>query len=316
MNTQKYSEEELKIAPWLKSYGEVKFHLDYPDISMYRAVLNSAEKYPCQDALCFQEKNTDFRTLVRQIKQTAKAFSAIGIKEGDTVTVCMPNIPQTVMCLYAINSIGAVASMIHPLSAVGEIVFYLEEAKSKTIVTIDQFYSKICEVRQQTELDHIIVASVSDALSPVKKVAYKVIKERKFPKVNEDGTVLRWNRFYKNGDSVKKNTVVEKKGNDVAVILFSGGTTGTSKGIQLTNINFNSLALQTGVMCNKQVQGATMLAAMPMFHGFGLGVCVHTMMYWGGRSYLVPQVSVKGYSDLLKTATPNFFAGVPTPCEG
>jgi len=311
-----HSKEEIKQAPWLKVYGGIKFHLDYPDYSMYRSIVLTAEKHPDFPALCFQNRNMDFRHMVAEINRTAKAFYALGIREGDVVTVCLPNVPQAVICLYAINSIGAVASMIHPLSAVGEIEFYLKEAKSRTIITLDQFYAKICDVSRNTELDHIIVARVSDALSPVKALAYRLAKERKFPKVIEDSRTIRWHNFIGKAGECKTDPRVEKHGKDIAVILFSGGTTGTSKGIQLTNLNFNALALQTGTMANVEICGKTMLAAMPVFHGFGLGVCIHTVLYWGGRSYLVPQVSVKGYSHLLKTAQPNLIAGVPTLYEG
>ncbi len=311
-----YSKEELKIAPWLKSYGEVKFHLDYPDFSMSDALFESARKYPDQVALTFQDRDTTYAKLVPQIREAEKAFRAIGIKEGDVVTVCMPNVPQTVVSLYAINAIGAVASMIHPLSAVHEIAFYLKEAQSRTIISLDQFYSKIKKVQELVDLDHIIIARVSDALGFVKGTAYKFIKERKFEKFTEDSRLITWNTFLSKAKECTKDPSVVKKGKDLAVILFSGGTTGVTKGIKLTNLNFNALALQTGTMCNKQIQGMTMLAAMPMFHGFGLGVCVHSLMFWGGRSVLVPQVSVKGYSKLLKTAQPNYIAGVPTLYEG
>ena len=311
-----YSEEELRIAPWLKSYGEVPFHLDYPDISMSDALFESARKYPNQVALTFQDKDTTFAQLVPQIRQAEKAFRAIGIKEGDTVTVCLPNMPQTVICLYAINAIGAIASMIHPLSAIHEIAFYLKEAGSRTIVSMDQFYTKLKKVRELVDLDHMIIARISDALPFVKKVAYKAIKERKFEKFEEDKVLITWKSFLKHADECKEDPSVKKTGADQAVVLFSGGTTGVTKGIKLTNLNLNALALQTGTMCNKPIQGTTMLAAMPMFHGFGLGVCVHTLMYWGGRSVLVPQVSVKGYSKMLKTAQPNYIAGVPTLYEG
>lgn len=311
-----YTQQDIKDAPWLKSYGEVKFHLDYPDFSISDALFESARKYPQQVALTFQDKDTTYAKLVPQIRQAEKAFRAIGIKEGDVVTVCMPNMPQTVVCLYAINAIGAVASMIHPLSAVHEIAFYLKEAQSKTLISIDQFYNKIRKVRELVQLDKIIIARISDALSFVKSTAYKLIKERKFEKYTEDGTILSWKNFMRKASECDIDPSVKKTGNDLAVILFSGGTTGVTKGIKLTNLNFNALALQTGTMCNKPIQGKTMLAAMPMFHGFGLGVCVHTMMFWGGRSYLVPQVSVKGYSKLLKTAQPNYIAGVPTLYEG
>ena len=311
-----YSEEELRIAPWLKSYGEVPFHLDYPDFSISDALFESARKYPDQVALTFQEKDTTFANLVPQIREAEKAFRTIGIKEGDTVTVCLPNIPQTVISLYAINAIGAIASMIHPLSAIHEIAFYLKEAQSRTIVSMDQFYYKLKKVRELVDLEHMIIARVSDALSPVKKVAYRFLKERKFEKFEEDDVLITWKTFLKRAEECKEDPSVKKTGKDQAVVLFSGGTTGVTKGIRLTNLNLNALALQTGTMCNYPITGKTMLAAMPMFHGFGLGVCVHTMMYWGGRSVLVPQVSVKGYSKMLKTAQPNYIAGVPTLYEG
>ncbi len=314
-NNDAYS-EEFKTAPWLRSYGEVPFHLEYPDFSISDALFESARKYPKQVALTFQGLNTTYEKLVPQIRKAAKAFHAMGIKEGDVVTVCMPNMPQTVIALYAINSIGAIASMIHPLSAVHEIAFYLNEAQSKTLISIDQFYSKIKKVMGLVDLDHVIIARVSDALDFVKGSAYKMLKERKFEKFQETSQLITWKTFMKMADKCDCDPSVKKTGKELAVILFSGGTTGVTKGIKLSNLNFNALAKQTGTMCNKQIQGKTMLAAMPMFHGFGLGVCVHTMMFWGGRSVLVPQVSVKGYSKLLKTAKPNYIAGVPTLYEG
>lgn len=311
-----YTDEELKIAPWLKSYGDVKFHLDYPDFSISEAVFRTARRNPDMIALTFEGKNTTYKKLAEQILVAEKAFSAMGIKKGDVVTVCMPNTPQTVISLYAINSIGAIASMIHPLSAIHEIAFYLKEANSKTIITIDQFYSKIKKVRELVDLDHIIIAKISDALSLVKSTAYKIIKERKFEKFQEDDTLITWNHFISNAKSCDIDPTVKMAGSELAVILFSGGTTGVTKGIRLTNLNFNALAMQTAEMNHNIIEGKTMLAAMPMFHGFGLGVCVHTIMFVGARSVLVPQVNIKGYSKLLKTEQPNYIAGVPTLFEG
>lgn len=311
-----YTDEEFKIAPWLKSYGEVNFHLDYPDFSISEAVFQTAKRAPSRVALTFEGKNTTYAKLAEQIVTAEKAFSALGIRKGDVVTVCMPNTPQTVISLYAINAIGAVASMIHPLSAVHEIAFYLKEAGSKTIITIDQFYAKIKKVRDLVTLDHIIIARISDALSFVKSTAYKLIKERKFEKFQEDDNLITWNHFIAMAKTCDVDPSVKMTGSDLAVILFSGGTTGVTKGIRLTNLNFNALAMQTCEMNHDVIEGKTMLAAMPMFHGFGLGVCVHTILFIGARSVLVPQVSIKGYSKLLKTEQPNYIAGVPTLFEG
>lgn len=302
-------------APWLKGYGEVPFHLQYSEYSMSDTVLNTAERYPDNEALSFMGKKTQYKELAPKIIEAAKALKAIGVNKGDVVTICMPNVPQAVICLYAINYIGAVASMIHPLSAVGEIEFYLKETGSKIAITLDMFYKKFDEVLKTANLNHLVIAGMSDELSLVKKIGFKLTKGRKIAKVPNVGPVIHWGDFIEAGKSISSDIASHDKPDDVAVILFSGGTTGKTKGIMLSNLNFNSLALQTATMCHKQITGKRMLAAMPMFHGFGLGVCIHTMMVAGGASILVPKFNVKSYAKLLKSEKPNFIAGVPTLYE-
>ncbi len=309
-----YMKENIK-TPWLEYYGDVPFNLEYPEYSMNDAVEETAKKYPDNVALAFMGRHISYTALIKNIDATARAFKAYGVGEGDRVTVCMPNIPQTVYCLYALNKIGAVASMIHPLSAVGEIEFYVKEVDSCCVVTIDQFYDKFVEVRKNVELKKLVVASISDELGAVKSFAYRNLTERKFTKPQYGEDTKRWKDFINAGKLYTGDVKVEKTGKDPAVILFSGGTTGVTKGILLSNYNFNALAVQTAVMCNAEVCGKRMLAAMPMFHGFGLGVCVHTMMVAGGCSILVPKFNVKSYSQLIKKEKPNFIAGVPTLYE-
>ncbi len=306
--------EELK-APWLSGYGDVPFHLDYPNLSMSRVVLNTASKYPSQIALSFMGKKTNYRSLARMIEICAKAFKSLGISEGQRVCICMPNVPQTVYCLYALNRIGAIATMIHPLSAEGEIEFYLKEANCSVVVTLDQFYSKIENVAKKVQVDKLLISSVADGLSLVKGVGYQLTQGRKIPRVPENDRVIFWKDFLKCGENYNGEYIVDKKETDPAVILFSGGTTGVTKGILLSNLNFNALAMQTITMCNRPVTGKRMLAAMPMFHGFGLGVCVHTMMVAGGTSILIPRFTPKEYAKLIVKESPNYIAGVPTLFE-
>ncbi len=303
-------------APWLKCYGEVPFHLEYPDYSISAAVFESAKKDPDFTALSFMGKGFSYTELVGKIDEAAAAFAAIGVERGDRVTICMPNVPQAVFCMYALNRIGAVASMVHPLSAVGEIAFYLKEVGSDVILTLDQFYGKIAEVEQQYELRKVIITSAADELGAVKRTAFKIMNAKKNKVDKTDEKVVFWHKFLKDGKHIDlKQHLVEARGADEAVILFSGGTTGVTKGIALSNLNFNALGLQTGAMCHKDIRRASMLAAMPIFHGFGLGVCIHTMLEIGGTSILVPQFNVKKYADLIRTTKPNYIAGVPTLFE-
>lgn len=303
-------------TPWISHYGDVPFHLEYPKDSMSGVVLATAEKYPSLPALSYMGRIIPYSLLEKNIKITAKAFASIGIKEGDTVTVCLPNVPQAIYCLYALNHIGAIASMIHPLSAESEIEFYLRTAGSKCAITLDQFYPKFEEVMKKYPLEKLIIASAGSELGTVKKVAFSLMNLGKTPKLPKNDTVMKWNEFFALGKKFKGDEPkVKKCDNDVAVILFSGGTTGTTKGIMLSNLNFNALALQTAAMSHYDIHAMKMLAAMPVFHGFGLGVCIHTMMVAGGLSILVPRFNVKAYANLIKTEKPNFIAGVPTLFE-
>ena len=152
-------------APWLANYGDVPFHLEYPNVSIADAVLKTAEKEKDFPAISFMGKTFSYTVLVEKINQAAAGFVALGVKKGDMVTICMPNVPQAVFCMYALNRIGAVASMIHPLSAVSEIIYYLKEVKSDYLLTLDQFYSKVAEVEKTYPVKKVIITSSSYDLS-------------------------------------------------------------------------------------------------------------------------------------------------------
>ena len=306
---------DYNSAPWLSSYGDRMFNLEYPKGSISDKVLETADEVPFNVALSYMGVKTTFKALKQKILETAAAYTALGVRPGDKVTVCLPNVPQAVFSLYALNYIGAIASMIHPLSAEGEIIFYIKTAGSRFCITLDQFAEKFNEVLKNTDLEKLIITGAEDELNFIKKSAYRLfIKTKKQKSVKTGGKMILWSDFIKAG----KKTVVtaaHKKDVDPAVILFSGGTTGVTKGIMLSNLNFNALACQTIEMAHYPVRGAKMLAAMPVFHGFGLGVCIHTMMVAGGTSILVPRFNVKSYAELIMKNRPNFIAGVPTLFE-
>ena len=306
---------DYNSAPWLSSYGDRKFNLEYPKTSISDTVLKTADEVPPFVALSYMGVKTNYKTLKAKILETAAAFTALGVRPGDKVTVCLPNVPQAVYSLYALNYIGAIASMIHPLSAEGEIVFYIKTAGSRFCITLDQFVKKFDEVFEKTDLEKLIVTGPEDELGFVKKSAYRLfIKKKDLKAIKTQGRYLLWKDFVAAGRGVEVKPA-HSEATEPAVILFSGGTTGVTKGIMLSNLNFNALACQTAEMAHYPVRGAKMLAAMPVFHGFGLGVCIHTMMVAGGTSVLVPRFNVKSYAELIIKNRPNFIAGVPTLFE-
>ena len=303
-------------TPWKDSLGDVPMHLDYFEGSMFEAVEAVAKQYPNYIAFNFMGKATTYRTMVREIENCARALKTIGVREGDKVTIAMPNCPQAIYMFYAVNLIGGIANMIHPLSAEKEIEFYLNESESVTAITLDQFYHKFERIRENTKVINIIIASVKDALSKPIKAGYMLTEGRKIAKIPEDAPVILWKDFMRLSRACFYKTYkVRRTGDDPAVILYSGGTTGTTKGIVLTNKNFNALAAQI-VATNPMFRpGDRMLSAMPLFHGFGLGVCIHSMLANGGRCILIPRFTAKSYAKQIVKYRCNFIAGVPTLYE-
>ena len=303
-------------APWLKYYGNVPHHLSYPQKTIYQMVKAAAERNPKLPAYEFMGKKTTFAQFMQKIDETAQAFLAMGIKKGDRVTICMPNCPQTVIMFYAVNLVGGIANMVHPLSSEKEIEFYLKESGSICALTLDQFYHKFEAIRQNVEsLNNVIIASIKDELSKPIKVGYMLTEGRKIQKIPADAPINRWKEFMQMGTRYRWKYKVHKEGKDPAVILYSGGTTGITKGILLSNLNFNALGQQiiaTNLMFRP---GDRMLAVMPMFHGFGLGVSIHSMLSQGGRCVLVPRFTPQSYAKLILKHKCNFIAGVPTLYE-
>lgn len=307
---------EAVKTPWTPFMNGIPERLDYPEWSMCQAVEEAAGQYPDLVAYDFMGKSTGYRAAVEAIHECARALRAAGVKENDRVTIAMPNAPQAVSMFYAVNMVGAIANMIHPLSAEGEIEFYLNDSKSVAAITLDQFYGKFAAIRKNTPaLKTLVIASVKDALSPVMKLGYSLTEGRKIPRLPENGNYITWKQFLKNGKSFTGDPRVKRAATDPAVILYSGGTTGTTKGILLSNLNFNALGRQI-IATNPMFRpGDKMLSIMPMFHGFGLGVSIHSMLVSGGHCTLVPRFTPKTYAGLLARHKPNFIAGVPTLYE-
>ena len=303
-------------APWKEHLGDVPFTLDYFQGSMFEAVANIAEKYPDNVAFDFYGKATTYKELIREIETCAKALKTIGVREGDRVTIALPNCPQAIQVFYAVNLVGGICNVIHPLSAEKEIEFYLNESRSVTAITLDQFYGKFENIRKNTGVTNIVIASVKDELSKPLKAGTMIMDSiNKVQKIPDDAPVIRWKDFLKLSRHCFYNYKVERKGSDPAVILYSGGTTGTTKGILLSNLNFNALGQQV-IAANPMFRvGDKMLAAMPLFHGFGLGVCVHTMLSQGGRCILIPRFTAEDYAKKVVKCKCNFIAGVPTLYE-
>lgn len=308
----------INLFDFFTKYDRTEFtsqiSLHYPKKTMYQLVEAAAKRLPDDPAYNFKGSITSYGEMMKRIDKAAKAFISYGIKEGDVVTLCMPNLPQSVDCLYALNKIGATASLIHPLSAENEITYYLNLSKSKMILTPDLFYEKVASATKNSRYNaEILVARIQDELNPFLKSLYNIKKGKDYKSFPDGRGGIIWSEFIGNVPEKTELPQIEFNETRTAVILYSGGTTGEPKGICLSDMNFNALAMQARVAMECEFsRGLKNLSAMPIFHGFGLGIGIHTVLINNACCVLMPQVNTKEYAKTLLKDKPNFIAGVPT----
>ncbi len=298
-------------TPWSRFYGEVPSTLSYPDCSIVETVLNTSEKYPELTAYSFLGRRTSFRDFASNIRIISLALRSQGILPGDRIMICMPNVPQAVECFYAVSLVGAVAVMVHPLSSVGEIEFIIKNSKCRAVFTLDMFLDKFAAAHE-LKIEFIVTTAIEDALGFLK---HRVLTFKKMFKVRRLSLpAMPWREFLQRGKN-QSDCKIEFSADSPAVILYSGGTTGTPKGVLLSSRNFNALALQTLAMSNCLKAGDRMLALMPVFHGFGLGICIHMALVGGCSCILLPRFNAESCAEIIKKERPNCIVGVPTLFE-
>ena len=293
-----------KDKPWLELYDDVPDTLDYYSGSLYDVIKENSSKYSKLTAYEFFSKKCSYKDFYNKVNKVACSLKAMGIKENECVTICMPNIPEGVLLVYAANAIGAIANMVHPLGSINDIERAIESTDSSILFVSDVTYPKVRNIF----VDNLIVCEVSNEIDGVLKVLYNVKnKKNMLYKPN----VIKWNKFLDKGKDISKFYVKRDK-NDPAVIIYSGGTTGKNKGIVLSNGNFNCLARQCNAIEKTVTPGNSILSALPIFHGFGLGVCVHMPLYNGMKCLLVPKLNTKNMNKEIKKYKPNLLPVVPS----
>lgn len=302
-------------TPWLKYYKDVPSHLNYPKGTMVGYFLEAVARFPEDIAIEYYGRTYTYRAFYEMIRDTAKSLKSQGVKEGDTIAICMPNTPEAILMFYAANMVGAIVSLIHPLSAEKEIQNYINGSGATFLLSLDLVYDKVHNIVDNTCVKKIVIASASDSLKTIKKFLYKFKNRGAVPKIELTDDIMTWNEFLNYGYNYQGEIACLKSSCDPAVILYSGGTSGDPKGILLSNINFNALALSCHKMIEQSGEKESILAILPIFHGFGLGVCIHTTLCCGMRVVLIPNFSPKDFGSLLHKHKISIVCGVPSLFE-
>lgn len=290
-----------------------EYGFDIPDASMFGMLKISEKSHPEAIAIDYFGKKFTYKKLCENIERASDAYYKIGVRKGDIVTVLMPNTPEAVISIYALNRLGAVSNIIHPLSAEEEIKNYLASCKSKYALCIDLCQEKIEKILDETYVEKIIIASASDSMPIAMKLAYSLKNKCKIPK-NEK--YILWQDFIRDINIKSPEYFpTDNENEELSIILHSGGTTGTPKDIMLSDKNFNAFGIQAVLTLRDVSVGDKILGVLPIFHGFGLGVCVHVCFCFGACSVLIPKFNAKNFGGILRRHKPTMIFGVPTLYE-
>ena len=297
---------------WLAEYGEVPHHLAYPECSLYDAIMATVRRVPDAVAYDFLGATATYREFGHLIDQVADGFASLGMGPDDRITIALPTSPQGVAAFYAANRLGAIGVMIHPLSTAAEVERLITLSRSRFALTLDALYHRFQGALGHTPLKTLILTRLSDELTPLRRLGFWLVQGRKITAVPRDAPVRWWKDLVTRPAPPGPRPVLST--NAMAGILFSGGTLGTPKGIMLSHRNFIADAMQLAAWVGLK-DGDRILAALPIFHGFGLGALVNAGFITGCRVILVPRFSAEIVAKLVRKKQPNMIAGVPTLYE-
>jgi len=297
---------------WLKQYDKgVSPEIEYPKVPLYAFLEQAASKYPQNRALSYLGNDIVYADLDRLVNKAANSLMKLGVKKGDRVALYLANTPQFIIALYSVLKIGAIAVPINPLYQSAEVAYELKDSGAKTVIVMSRFYPLIQEIREESGLENVIVTNVKAYFPSFTKLLFTLLKEKEDRVDIVDG-----DRCFETlmNESTEQRPNVEVDAEDVALLQYTSGTTGTPKGVMLTHYNLVVNALQCRNWVTDTVEGEErVLGWLPFFHSFGMTACLSFTMSSAGTLVLVPNPRDLGY--ILKAIEKEkitIMPGVPT----
>ena len=297
--------------PWLKFYSDEAINVKLPGCTIYEYILEKNKNNGRKPALNYFGKKVNYNQMFDRIEKAASAFSAIGAMAGEYVSLCMLTMPETVYSVYALNKLGVICNMIEPRTNPDLIKQRINSCNSKILIVVDVFLPKILEIAEDTPLERIIVVPIMESMPALTATAFKITKSKMLTKIPNDKKYQCWKHFIKCGTGITSKQKEYEK-NYPAAIIYTGGTTGISKGALLSNDCFTSMAAHAYYDAPTLFSGKRFLEIMPPFIAYGL-IFGHFIPFCAGlENCMIPVFDPKKLTDYLLKYKANHLIGVPS----
>ena len=297
-----------QAKPWLKYYDQKFIDQTLPALSAFEYVCQRSKNHLNDTALEYYGRKFTYADLIVNVKKTAAALRGAGVKKGDIITVVSIMTPEIIALFYAADMMGATLNLVDPRYSVEGIREYIEEVDSHLLVCLNVVYERCRQAAKRTNVEKVIVLSPADSLPPLMAVGYKLTTPDKNKYASN---VIRWKQFIKGGEG--QSTAAEPYDPDHAcVVVHTGGTTGSPKGVMLTDDCFNGIALQFQAYPKLFHRGQKLMNIMPPFIAYGFACGIHLPLVLGFTVVIIPNLDPDKLGSLVLKHKPEHMFGVPT----
>src|SRR5699024_10954431 len=304
------------VKNWLDHYPEeIPASIPYDEKPLHTFLQDGAARFKEKKALHFMGKEISFSELYLQAKKMAGYMQSLGVKKGDRVAIMLPNCPQSVISYYGALMAGAIVVQTNPLYKERELEYQLNDSEAKAIVCLDLLLPRVSNVQGKTNIEHIIVTGVKDYLPFPKNMIYPLIQKKQTKmvvKIEESKNIHLWKTIFEQENHTFTEVPIDPK-NDLALLQYTGGTTGFPKGVMLTHYNLVSNVQMCQAWLYKAKPGKeVVLGVLPFFHVYGMTAIMNFSIMFGSKMVLLPKFDVKEVLKTIEKQKPTLFPGAPT----
>ncbi|MDL0421205.1 long-chain-fatty-acid--CoA ligase [Caldibacillus thermoamylovorans] len=306
----------MENKPWLKHYPpQIPHTLTYEETSLQQLLKNTAEKYPNKIAIHFNGKELSYQELYDSALKFAGYLQKIGIQKGDRVAIMLPNTPQSVISFYGVMMAGGIVVQTNPMYTERELAFQMKDSGAKAIVALDILFPRIKKIQGETELEHIIITAIKDYLPFPKNLVYPFIQKKQYGysvKVEHKGNDHLFTEIMKH-PALQEPIMNINFEEDLAILQYTGGTTGFPKGVMLTHKNLIANTKMCQAWLYKCREGEEIvLGALPFFHVYGLTTVMILSILQASKMVLIPKPDPEVLLKTIQSQRPTMFPGAPT----